>query len=41
MTDNITVKTGDTLIKIVKREYDLTNKTDIMNAVNLIKEKII
>ena len=41
MTDNITVKTGDTLIKIVKREYGLTNKTDIMNAVNLIKEKII
>jgi LysM repeat protein len=39
MTDNITVKTGDTLIKIVKREYGLTNKTDIMNAVNLIKEK--
>lgn len=39
MTDNITVKTGDTLIKIVKREYGLTNETDIMNAVNLIKEK--
>ena len=39
MSNNVTVKSGDTLIKIVKREYCLTNNTDIMNTVNLIKEK--
>ena len=39
MSNNVTVKSGDTLIKIVKREYGLTNNTDIMNTVNLIKEK--
>ena len=39
MTNNVTVNSGDTLIKIVKREYGLTNNTDIMNTVNLIKQK--
>ena len=39
MSNNVTVNSGDTLIKIVKREYGLTNNTDIMNTVNLIKEK--
>ena len=39
MSNNFTVNSGDTLIKIVKREYGLTNNTDIMNTVNLIKEK--
>lgn len=39
MDNKITVNSGDTLIKIVKREYDLKNDTDIMNAVNLIKQK--
>lgn len=39
MSGNITVKQNDTLIKIVKREYGLTNKTDIMNTVNLIKKE--
>lgn len=39
MSSNITVNQGDTLIKIVKREYGLTNNTDIMNIVNLIKKE--
>lgn len=39
MSYNITVNQGDTLVKIVKREYGLTNNTDIMNNVNLIKQK--
>ena len=39
MANNITVTQGDTLVKIVKREYGLTNNTDIMNTVNLIKQK--
>ena len=39
MSNKVTVNSGDTLIKIVKREYGLTNNTDIMNTVNLIKEK--
>lgn len=39
MPNNVTVNSGDTLIKIVKREYGLTNNTDIMNAVNLIKNE--
>jgi len=39
MTNSVTVNQGDTLVKIVKREYGLTNNTDIMNTVNLIKQK--
>ena len=39
MDNKITVNSGDTLIKIVKREYGLQNDTDIMNTVNLIKQK--
>lgn len=39
MAGNITVQTNDTLVKIVKREYGLTNQTDIMNTVNLIKKE--
>ena len=39
MPNNVTVNQGDTLVKIVKREYGLTNNTDIMNTVNLIKQK--
>ena len=39
MSNNVTVNSGDTLIKIVKREYGLTNNTDIMNTVNLIKKE--
>lgn len=39
MSNNITVNSGETLTKIVKREYGLTNNTDIMNAVNLIKNE--
>lgn len=34
----ISVVKGDNLVKIVKREYGLTNNTDIMNTVNLIKD---
>lgn len=37
--NSVTVKSGDTLVKIVKQEYGLTNSTDIMNVVNLIKEE--
>ena len=39
MSNNVTVNPGDSLIKIVKREYGLKNNTDIMNAVNLIKKE--
>lgn len=39
MTNSVTVNQGDTLIKIVKQKYGLTNSTDIMNTVNLIKQK--
>ena len=39
MPNNVTVNQGDTLVKIVKREYGLKNNTDIMNTVNLIKQK--
>ncbi len=39
MTNQVTVNQGDSLVKIVKREYGLTNNTDIMNTVNLIKQK--
>ena len=39
MSNNVTVNPGDSLIKIVKREYGLTNNTDVMNAVNLIKKE--
>ena len=39
MPNNVTVNKGDTLVKIVKREYGLKNNTDIMNTVNLIKQK--
>lgn len=38
MSNNITINSGDTLTKIVKREYGLTNNTDIMNTINLIKK---
>lgn len=39
MSNNFTVNSGDTLTKIVKREYGLTNNTDIMNIINLIKKE--
>ena len=39
MSNNITVNSGDTLTKIVKREYGLTNNTDIMNTIKLIKKE--
>lgn len=39
MVNSVTVNKGDTLIKIVKKEYGLSNNTDIMNVVNLIKSK--
>ena len=39
MTNQVTVNQGDSLVKIVKREYGLTSNTDIMNTVNLIKQK--
>ncbi len=34
----ITVAKGDTLYGIIKNKYGLTNNTDIMNTVNLIKD---
>ena len=40
MSNNITVNSGDTLTKIVKREYGLTNNTDIMNTIKLDNKQI-
>lgn len=39
MVDKITVQHGDTLTKLIKQKYGLTNDTDVMNLANLIKEQ--
>lgn len=39
MHNTITVQSGDTLTKIIRQNYNLTNNTDIMNLANLIKSQ--